>query len=103
ADLAVQGDHVSTRRSQSGERVPVGAAGRDLFALVPGRQLERAGDLEQVRLAAPVRLRHIDQDVANAAELRDRLVRVVERLPVPARLVLDLLDALALDRLRNDD
>src|SRR5438034_950819 len=38
----------------------------------------------------------------NAAELGDRLVGMVERFPVPAVLVLDLLHALALDRARDD-
>ena len=41
-------------------------------------------------------------DVADAAELLDRRVRVVERLAVPAVLVLDGLDALALDRAGDD-
>jgi hypothetical protein len=55
-----------------------------------------------VRIGAPVRLRDVHDDVAHAAELLDRLVRVVERLAVPTGLVLDLLHALALDRLCDD-
>src|SRR5439155_14531320 len=47
--------------------------------------------------------RHVDDDVADPAELLDRRVGVVERLAVPAVLVLDRLDALALDRARDDD
>ena len=42
------------------------------------------------------------RDVADAAELLDRRVWVVERLAVPAVLVLDGLDALALDRAGHD-
>src|SRR4029453_9312106 len=44
----------------------------------------------------------VDGDVPDAAELLDRRVRIVERLAVPAALVLDRLDALALDRPRDN-
>ncbi len=54
-----------------------------------------------VRLAR-LGLRHLDDDVAQAAELLDRRLWMVERLPVPAVLVLDRLHALALDRSRDD-
>src|SRR5919198_219370 len=96
-DLTVERDHLTPRGTQRGQGVAIGASGRDLLALVPARQLERPRGLEPVRLSASVRLRHVDDDVANAAELLDRLVGVVERLAVPALLVLDLLDALSLD------
>src|SRR5436190_19620877 len=55
-----------------------------------------------MRLRCPLRLADVDADVADAAQLLDRLVWVVERLPVPPLLVLDLLDALALDGARDD-
>ena len=48
-------------------------------------------------------LRDVDVDVAESAELRDRLVGVVEGLAVPAGLVLDRLDAFALDRAGDHD
>ena len=54
-------------------------------------------------LLARLRLRDLDDDVAQAAELLDRRVGIVEWLAVPARLVLDRLDPLALDRARDDD
>jgi hypothetical protein len=55
-----------------------------------------------MRLALEVRLRHVDDDVADAAELLDRGLGIVERLAVPALLVLDRLHTLALDRLGDD-
>ena len=58
--------------------------------------------LEHVRLALELRLGHVDHDVADAAELLDRRFGIVERLSVPALLVLDGLHALALDRLGDD-
>ncbi len=61
---------------------PVGCAGRKL--------VRRAG----------LRLRDVDDDVADPAELLDRLLG--DRLAVPAVLVLDLRVALALDRLGDD-
>jgi hypothetical protein len=56
-----------------------------------------------VRRAA-VRLRHVDDDVADAAQLRDRLLRLLarDRLAVPALLVLDGRVALALERPGDD-
>ena len=51
---------------------------------------------------ARLRLRHRDRDAPHSAELLDRRIGVVERLAVPAVLVLDRLDTLALDRARDD-
>src|SRR5690242_19749477 len=48
------------------------------------------------------RLVDVDDDVPFAAELLDRRLGIVERLAVPAVLVLDRLDAAALDRARDD-
>ena len=58
--------------------------------------------LDLDRAAARLRLGDLDDDVPDAAELLDRLLGVVERLAVPPRLVLDRLDALALDRAGDD-
>ena len=100
-DLAVEPDDVSARlpecRERFAVRLPRGHLGPDL---VP-REVERPG-LELVTRPGRVRLRHVDAQIAHAAELGDRLVGVVERLTVPPVLVLDLLDALALDRARDD-
>src|SRR5439155_21569933 len=101
-DLAVERDDVAAGRAQCGQGIAVGPAGRHLLALVPARELEPYR-LETVRLGAAVRLRHLDDDVADAAELLDRLRGVVERLAVPARLVLDLLDPFSLERLGDHD
>src|ERR671922_182014 len=86
---------------ERGERVAVGLPRRHLVAEVVARELERAG-LELLPRLARVRLLHLDPDVPVAAELLDDLVGVLERLAVPAVLVLDLLRALALDRARHD-
>ena len=48
------------------------------------------------------RLGDLNVNVAETAELLDRRVWIFERLAVPAVLVLDRLDALALDRARHD-
>ncbi len=101
-DLAVERHHVAARVAQRLQGVAVRAPGRDLLAELPGRQLQRPAHLEAVRLAFDLGLRHVHDDVPLAAELCDRLLGVVERLAVPARLVLDRLDALALDRARDD-
>ena len=69
---------------------------------VPRRQLA-AGHVERVRLAAAVvGLGDVDREVALAAELLDRRLRVLDRLAVLAGQVLDRLDALALLRAGDD-
>ena len=55
-----------------------------------------------MRLARPRAWRPRSSRLRIAAELLDRLLGVVERLAVPALLVLDRLHALALDRLGDD-
>ena len=100
AHLAVEGDHVSAGGPERRERLAVRLARRHLLAELVPRQLERPVR-EAVRLAG-LRLCDLDADVADAAELLDRRVGIVERLAVPAVLVLDGLDALALDRARHD-
>ena len=82
------------------ERLAVRLPRRHLLAELVAGQLERFL-LEPVWLGC-LRLRDVDMDVADAAELLDRRVRVVERLAMPAVLVLDGLDALALDRAGHD-
>jgi hypothetical protein len=67
-------------------RIAVGAARRDLRADLVRRPLDGLR-LEAVRLRG-LGLRDVDDDVADAAELLDRLLG--DRLPVPAVLVLDL-------------
>src|SRR5262245_16886985 len=94
ADLAVECDNVAARRTERCQRVAVRLAGGDLFADVVARQLELAA--RDLVCTSRDRLGDVDLDVANAAELLDRLVRIVKRLAVPARLVFDRLDALAL-------
>ena len=100
-DLAVEDDHVAAGGAERRERVTVGLARRDLAPDLVARQLERSGR-EPVRLSR-LGLRDLDPEIAQAAELRDRRVRVVERLAVPAVLVLDGLHALALDGACDDD
>ena len=87
--------------SEPGQRLAVGLARRDLRADLVARLL-RAARLERVR-GALGRRRHVDPDVAHAAELLQRLLRVLgrHRLPVPAGLILDLRVALALQRSRD--
>ncbi len=101
-DLAVEGDHVAAQRAERRERLAVGLAGGLLLADVPGRQRRAAVRGERVR-GAGLRRSEPHVDVALPAELGDRVLRLVERLPVLAGLVLDGLDALALHRLRDDD
>src|SRR5207244_4063166 len=94
-------DDVATCLAERGEGLPVRLPRRHLGADLVARQFELARP-ELVWRLRRVRLRDLDAEVADAAELRDRLVRMVERLAVPAVLVFDLLDALALDRARHD-
>src|SRR5262249_56884973 len=94
-------DDVAARLAERRERLAVGLPGCDLGADLVARQLELAAR-ELVARLRRVGLRNVDADVPDAAELGDRLVRVVERLAVPSVLVLDLLDALALHRARDD-
>ena len=101
ADLAVERDDVSAGSAKRCERLAVRLPRRDLFADVVARQLEGSA-WEGVRLGS-VGLRDVDVDVAQSAELGDRPVRIVEGLAVPAGLVLDRLDALALDRPGDHD
>src|ERR1051325_5733786 len=93
ADLAVERDDVAARRAERRQRLAVRLAGRDLVTELIARELQIAVR-EAVRVRA-LRLGDVDVDVAHATELLDRLVGIVERLAVPARLVLDRLDALA--------
>ena len=100
-DLAVERDDARVGGAEACERLAVGLPRRDLRALLVPRPLGAAG-LEPVRLTG--RLRHLDPVVAHAAELAERLLRVLgrARLPVPAGLVLDLRVAAALLRARDD-
>src|SRR5436190_711976 len=59
-------------------------------------------DVELVRLRVALGRRDVDGELAVAAELLDRPVRVLERLAVLAGLVLDGLHALALLGLGDD-
>ena len=86
--------------ASGGERLPVSEPRRHLFADLPGRQLQRL--LAHRRRRVALGLRDLDPQVALPAELLDRRVRVVERLAVEARLVLDRGHALALARPRDD-
>ena len=98
--LAVDGDDVSAGRADRGERVAVGLARRHLLAELVPRELERPG-LEAVRLAGLGEPR-LEAQVAHAAQLGDGRLGIVERLAVPAVLVLDGRHALALQR-RGED
>ena len=100
-DLAVERDDVAADVGQRGDRLAVGLAGGDLVAELVGRQ-RAAGRLEDVRLAGLAACATSTDQVALAAELRDRRLGVVERLAVLAGLVLDRLDALALLGLGDD-
>ena len=102
-DFAVETDDVPARLAERCERLAVGLPRRDLGAELVVRQLQRAAGAEIVPRRGHIRLRHVDTEVPHAAELFDRLVRVVECLAVQAVLVLDLLDALALDRVTDHD
>ncbi len=77
------------------ERVAESLARRLLGARLVRGQPQRGGR-EPMRLAADLGLGDVDMDVADAAELGDRRVRVGERLAVVAGLVGDRLDAVAL-------
>ena len=99
-DLPVEDDDVPSGRAQRGQRVAVCLPGRDLAPDLVARELELAG-LEAVCLAR-LGLRHLDPEVSQAAELRDRILGVVERLAVEPVHVLDRLHALALDRPGDD-
>src|SRR3954453_2442322 len=101
ADLAVERDDVASCGAERGERLAVGLTRCDLVAEVVARQLQLPAR-ERVRVRS-VRLRDVDLDVAQAAELFDCLLRMVERLAVPTGLVLDLLDALPFYRPRDHD
>ena len=101
ADLAVEGDDVVAPRAERRQRHAVGFAGRHFLAHLPGRHLA-AGDREAVDLGVALGLRHVDVEVALAAQFLDRLGRVLERFAVLAGLVLDLLGALALLRPGDD-
>src|SRR5205809_612152 len=81
------------RLAQRRERFAVGPARRNLVPELVARKLELAV-LDLDFATARLRLGDLDDDVADAPELLDRLRGVVERLAVPAQLVLDRLDAL---------
>ena len=98
--LAVDGDDIAPGGADGRQRVPVRLARRHLLAELVARQLERAR-LEAVRLARVGQPR-LETQVAHAAQLGDRGVGIVQRLAVPAVLVLDGRHALALQRARED-
>jgi hypothetical protein len=83
-DLAVERDDAAVRLADREQRVAVRLPRRDLGTEVVRWQLESAR-LERVRLSVALGLVHVDDDVALAAELRDRRLGIVERLAVPAR------------------
>ena len=101
-DLAVERDDVAARAAERQQRVAVRLARRDLLARARSVGSSSAPRLEHVRLAAPSGLWTSTTMLPLAAELRDRALRIVERLAVPAVLVLDRLHALALHRARDD-
>ena len=102
-DLAVERDDVLARVAERLERVAVRLARRDLVAAdLVARQLDRSAAARRDVRPLTLGLRDLDHDVADPAQLLDRLLGVVERLAVAAVLVLDRLHALALDRLRDD-
>ena len=88
-------------RPERRQRLAVGQARGDLLAELPAgssaRRRRRTG-----AASPPSGSATFTRQVALAAELRDRLLGVVERLAVLARLVLDGLDALALLRAGDD-
>ena len=100
--LAVHGHDFRDRRQRQ-QRVAVGLAGRDLVFHLVDRQHRLVGR-DPLRRDASVRLLGLDLQVADATQLLDRALRHVRRqgLAVPAVLVLDLGESLALDRLGDD-
>ena len=99
-DLAVDRDDVAARRPSAASASPyalrVATSGR------PRTAAARAAPVSNTCASPRLGLRDVDRDVAQPAELLDRRLGVVERLAVPAVLVLDRLHALALDRARDD-
>src|SRR5207237_9646840 len=83
ADLAVECDHVTARSAQRHQRVAIGLAGRLLAAELVGRQLKLLS-WEAVWLAGALGLRNVDVDVADAAQLGDRLSGMRQRPAVEA-------------------
>ena len=100
-DLAIHGDDVAAHIPEGAQRFAVCRARCDVLAAHFVRGQLPALDLERVWLVR-FGLGDVDDDVPDAPELLDRLVGMVERLSVPVELVLDLLDALALERVRDD-
>ena len=100
AHLAVERDDAAVGLADCDKCIAVCLASRHFIADVVARQFERSRfpllRVERIRFA------HLDDDVPFAAELGDRFLRIVERLAVPAFLVLDRLHPLALDRARDD-
>ncbi len=92
--LAVDADDVAACRADRCEGLAVRLARRHLVADLVARELERLFG-EAVRLAR-LRQPRLEVEIAHATELGDGRVRVVERLAVPALLVLHGCDALSL-------
>jgi hypothetical protein len=101
-DLAVERDHVAVRVPQRLQSLAVRLARRDLLADVVARWFGARRRREAVRPCALVGLHHSYLQVARPTELRDRMLRILERLAVLIRQVLDRLDAAALERPRHD-
>src|SRR5438094_6308202 len=103
ADLAVHRDDGPTR-PQRLERVPVRLAGRHLVALLIGWDRDLDPGVLDRRLAG-FRLHPIDAEMAHGAQLAYGALRHVggQGLAVPVLFVLDLAEALALDRARDHD
>ena len=103
-DLAVHGDDLG-HRAQGDQGIAVGLARGDLVVLLVDRQRDhRLGHDPLRRARGRLGLGGLDLEVADPAELLDRALGHVrrQRLAVPAVLVLDLGEALALDRLGDD-
>src|SRR6267143_2037326 len=100
-NLGIQHDNVFSRGPEGGQRLAVGLTSRDRLSVGP--EGERTGPLHRRPLPA-FGLRDREGPRPDlAAELGDRLLRLfrIERLAVPAFLVLEERDALALDGARE--
>ena len=94
------------RRRRRGRRRVRRAPRRTPCASRPPRRARsaaaRAGPVSNTCGSPGSGIAHLEPEIADAAELRDRALRVVERLAVPALVVLDRGHALALQRSRED-
>ena len=100
--LAVERDDVGALGAERRQRLAVGHARGDLVVRPPARPLHVVTRVEVARRVVAVGLRHLDAQVALAAQLGDRLGRIRQRLAVLAEEILHLARALALDRPSDD-